>query len=506
MIARMGELEQTDRHEDFPRLPVVYLGFLSILIVIVYWSLTRYYFAQDDFLLLERAAYDPVGAVGRFFSGVAGQFRPMTKGIFFVVAHRVFGMHPFPYHLTSLCLHIVNTLLLYVFLRRAAIRLPGALIGATVFAFNGAFFHVLAWISCMQQLFAMAFTLAALIFAVDSLEGRSARARIFSMAFYICALLSFEQSVAVPIVVLFYGTHRHGLSIASIRGVITRTAGLWVVMAGYLAMMLFWKGLPSDGAYQFSFSDNIVTNLVTYLGFVMQIVMKLPASLEQDGVPFFLSHITLFALIAYHLARRRWQDVVVGLGTFVFMIAPTLFLTKHSFYLHTYLPSFGIVYLFARMADDVFSLPRLAAGEATRGALATILVVLAGAGLLSTRQNEHIKFRDNESRRRSFVMRRALTAENFSKSLETRSHRSHAETVYLVYGRMRDVERSAWNNTNVAEAIGRGSAVRLIYNRPDLDVQFRTVSDLPLGAAVENTDLFLYDDMGNAVLRQDLLK
>ena len=78
---------------------------------------------------------------------------------YFGAAGRLFGTHPLPWHVVSLLLHVVNVSLSFALLVRLRLSRPAAMLGAAAIAFNLAFFHVVGWITCTQQLLAATFSL-----------------------------------------------------------------------------------------------------------------------------------------------------------------------------------------------------------------------------------------------------------------------------------------------------------------------------------------------------------
>lgn len=60
-------------------------------------------------------------------------YRPLPLATFFV-EHALFGLWPLPYHATSVLLHALNVLLLFLVGRRLSLPLPAAALAALLFA------------------------------------------------------------------------------------------------------------------------------------------------------------------------------------------------------------------------------------------------------------------------------------------------------------------------------------------------------------------------------------
>ena len=226
------------------RLPTLYLGGLSVAVIVCWSVLNKFFFAQDDFTLLYFAADQGFGAFTRFFESGIGQFRPLTKGLYFLVMHNVFGLNAGAFHWGSLLLHVLNTILVYVALRRFRIGEGGALTAATLFGVSTAFFNVLSWIACVQEIIAMTFVLLATIYAVDAITTKETKPILISLAAYILGVMSMEQAIGLPVflaVVAVYHKDTLGIKHGA-----KALAGHAAVMLAVVVFMLFWKR-PAEG-------------------------------------------------------------------------------------------------------------------------------------------------------------------------------------------------------------------------------------------------------------------
>src|SRR5258708_314346 len=86
-----------------------------------YWPLTRFFFSQDDFYFLEKASSGLRASLEQNFNTHPGHFRPITKGLYFLVMWAMFGVNAVPYHVVSLALHAGNSILVGVLLRRLGV-------------------------------------------------------------------------------------------------------------------------------------------------------------------------------------------------------------------------------------------------------------------------------------------------------------------------------------------------------------------------------------------------
>lgn len=488
--------------EPFPiQFTVVYLVFLSLASVYCFYPLLKYFFAQDDFVLMHLVARDGWRSVADYFAQAAGHFRPLTKAVYFGVMYRLFGLNPAPFHAVSMSLHVANSLLVFLLLKRLRVAVPSALVSTTLFALSVAFFHVIGWISCIQQLLGQLFMLCALIWGADFLHRGENRQKWLSVAAYVLALLSVEQTFGVPAILLLYArlfprrVHAH----PGLRKTIDQLSMHLGIMILYLVFIAVWKRAPDTGEYAFSFGTNIFVNLSTYFGWTLQFAAVLPTRMATGAVVWRVSHVLLVLLVVYHVAKGRWREVVLGLFYFTVTIFPTLFLKNHTFYLHTYIPVFGVLFWIALMGGDVFTLGPLRTRAGVVGVLAVVLVGMSISCAVMIRKNEHYDLLENIGMKRSFVLRRAEIAENIHRCVVdelSRGTGADVQKVYMVYAREEGNNAAYWNYQNVVAATGRGSLINLIYRRPRMPVVFKVAGDPVKRSDRDISDFFWFDDFG----------
>jgi len=147
------------------------------------------------------------GIVWAFSTFHAGNWHPLTW-ISHMVDCQLYGMNPAGHHLTSLLLHLANTVLLFLLLRRMTAALwPSALIAA-LFALHPLHVESVAWISERKEVLSALFWMLAVWTYVRYAEEftlRSPKAKMFytgSVVLFALGLMAKPMLVTLPFVLL----------------------------------------------------------------------------------------------------------------------------------------------------------------------------------------------------------------------------------------------------------------------------------------------------------------
>lgn len=131
-------------------------------------------------------------------------YYPLTSTTFWVL-RRLFGLEPFFYHAFTLALHIASALLFARVLR--GLRVPGAMLGALVFALHPLNVESVAWITELKNTQSLLFLMLSALFLIRSgalpdNQLRDWSALLASKVFFVCAVLSKPSVVMWPAVIL----------------------------------------------------------------------------------------------------------------------------------------------------------------------------------------------------------------------------------------------------------------------------------------------------------------
>lgn len=367
---------------------------VGLLALLAYQVIRRGYFLADDFVALNQLTLKQTSFTDNliWFTrdwGIGADFyRPLVRlGYYF--QYLFFGSNAAGWHLTSVALHIANSLLVfrlaYLLSRRAIVGTVAGLF----FALQPIHTEPVAWISGQTDLWACFFCLlSATCFIQLRLEQRRTRRwllrwnqawiwlRIFSLVFFVFALLSKESGATLPIVLLAFEFVTGGVNyvlpgdnrepedpdLKPQGGTFTRLlinhTPYWIILGSYIILRLaIFKGL---GGYLPTGQSLDLPNFIR-------------SNLRWLSLPFSLSGpdgLTLIVVVAAFVALTGVQEWEIfrsvlafdslrtaGFGllwTLLFLL-PALFVQPAERF--TYLPSVGFA-LFFGGALAPFSRPK----------------------------------------------------------------------------------------------------------------------------------------------------
>jgi len=160
-----------------PGLPVwLMAGLLALVMIAIYWPATRHDFVNyDDDLYVTLNVHAQTGLTlenirWALFNPVNSNWHPLT-----VWSHmadcQLFGLRPWGHHLTSVLLHALNTVLVFLFLRSLTGAVWRSVLVAALFGLHPVHVESVAWVAERKDVLSTCFGLLSLIFYARYAQG-----------------------------------------------------------------------------------------------------------------------------------------------------------------------------------------------------------------------------------------------------------------------------------------------------------------------------------------------
>ncbi len=141
------------------------------------------------------------GVVWAFKSGYAVNWHPVTW-LSHMLDCQLFGLNPRGHHLTSLLLHIANTLLLFYVLRKMTGALWASAFAAAVFGLHPLHIQSVGWVSERKDVLSTLFWLLTLLSYIRYVQDRNFKRYLITILLFAVGLMAKPMLVTLPIVML----------------------------------------------------------------------------------------------------------------------------------------------------------------------------------------------------------------------------------------------------------------------------------------------------------------
>ncbi|OQB53030.1 MAG: TPR repeat-containing protein YrrB [Deltaproteobacteria bacterium ADurb.Bin151] len=190
-------------------IPILICLFLAILTVAAFWQLKDCNFINfdDNNYVYENptvlTGLNGNSIVKAFSAEMAkvGHWHPLTW-LSLMLDYELFGLNPRGFHLINLLLHLVNTLLLFLVLRRMTKSLWSSAFVAALFAIHPLHVESVAWVTERKDVLSTFFWMLTLGAYSYYVEHPGLKRYVFVLLFFVLGLLSKPMLITLPFVLL----------------------------------------------------------------------------------------------------------------------------------------------------------------------------------------------------------------------------------------------------------------------------------------------------------------
>jgi len=353
---------------------IISCGLLISVILLIYFQtydfgfvlLDDYYYVVENPHVTRGLSLN--GIIWAFTSFFAG-YTPITF-ISHMLDVSLFGLKPGLHHLSNYIIHILNTLLLYIFLKYTTNRTTSSFLVSALFACHPLHVESVAWISERKDVLSGLFFFIGLLSYSYYVKVRSVFVYILTLALFVLGLMAKPSLVTLPFVLLlldYWPLKRF----ASQTGPLTNTRNIFLEKIPFLIIALFFSVITlyihvSSGAVASvnelgieSRLSNAITSYAIYLysTFVpLGLACYYPFE-TKNSLIVVLSLVVLTGITFLAVKYRRQQShFFTGWFWFLLTLAPVIGIvqagTQGMADRYTYLPLIGVFILIVFFFDD----------------------------------------------------------------------------------------------------------------------------------------------------------
>jgi protein O-mannosyl-transferase len=340
-------------------------------------------------------------------STMASNWHPLTW-LSHMLDYRLFGQRPWGHHLSSVLLHVLNTLLVFVVFRRLTGALWRPLFLATFFGLHPLHVQSVAWIAERKDVLSALFFLLSLwaYAGYAQLDGGRRRLRYgLSLLLFALGLLAKPMLVTLPVVLLLLDTWplARWRTLGPRQLLLEKTP--FLLLAAVSAAITFWVQRAGGGMadlVRLPVGDRVQNVLLAYPRYVGKLLW--PAELAvlypfRGGWSLGWVIGAALLLVAPTVAVVRWRRgrpyLLVGWFWFVGMLVPVIGIVQVGQQTmadrYMYLPMLGL------LLPATWGLAELAAGRRRRKRALTVLAVGAALACAVASYREIGHWRDSEA-------------------------------------------------------------------------------------------------------------
>ena len=390
--------------------------FLILVTVAVFWQVGSFDFVRydDDKYVTENRHVQPGltrdGLAWAFLSVYANNWHPLTW-LSHMLDYQLFGANAAGHHITNLIFHVINTLLLFLILRRITGFPWRSAFVAVLFAIHPLHIESVAWVAERKDVLSTLFFMLTVWAYVRCVERPAIYRYLVILLFFALGLMSKPMLVTLPFVLLLLdswplGRLRlgrpllntdaddpkavgNGNKIRSDMGLIIEKVPLFILSAASVGATLYaqWSGIAPFETLLFSTRlSNALVSYVSYMGKMiwphgLAVFYPCPEDIplwQVGGAGLLLIMITAIAV----RLRRRYPYAIVGWLWYLGTLVPVVGLVQVGYQSiadrYTYLPMIGLFIVIAWIVPDLLAgwrLHRIALPVLATCVIATLMTV-----------------------------------------------------------------------------------------------------------------------------------
>ena len=345
-----------------------FIFYLFLVVIVIFSPMVGNYFTGDDFTWFRWAAEEHANIISYFTDSQGFFYRPGTK-IFFLSTYSIFWLNQVVYHIASLSLHFIVSVLLFLLAKKILRNTMLAGLGALLFLLMSGYQEAVFWISSIGYLFNAVFALSAILMFILWEEKRKSIYYFASIVFISLGFLFHEVGVVTPLLIIAYKISQVGFS--EIGRIIKKRHNLFLFTPVLVYLVMRWVSSSHwfSGDYNYSLLKlpfNVVGNVMGYLLLTilgpssLSLYSLLREALRENILlatiltPLILLLVFVgYRVIPKYLSTEDKKIAAFGLLFFIIALLPFLGLGNITSR-YSYLPTLGLILILALFIKKIY--------------------------------------------------------------------------------------------------------------------------------------------------------
>jgi len=344
---------------------------LAVMGLALYYPVTGHDFLNMDDPFFVEQHHVPDGItlenIKRAFTLHYGMWMPVTW-LSHMADAQLYDLRPTGHHLTSLFIHLANTLLLFIVLRAMTGAFYKSLIVAAIFLFHPLNVESMAYIACRKGLLATFFWLLTILAYTRYSQRPSIKSYLLMSLYFLLGLMAKPILVTLPLILLLldYWPLNRSLNKNRLRLIVEKLPLLAVsVIFGLITIFTQNQAEALSTLSEISLSDRMANALVNYMVYLGHAFW--PSGLTifypwPQNLPLWKAFAagTLLLIITINIIDRRQESpyAITGWLWFIITLLPVIGIIPVGSHgmadRYAYLPGIGILIIIVWTTSSVF--------------------------------------------------------------------------------------------------------------------------------------------------------
>lgn len=378
------------------------------LTVVIFWQTSHHQFISfDDPLYVTNNQHVKEGITWKnmawaFTTATASNWHPLTW-LSHMVDVEIFSLNPRGHHLTSVFIHILSTLLLFLLLDQITGALWRSLFVAALFALHPLHVESVAWVAERKDVLSGFFWLLTLFLYAGYIKHRTAKFYLLALSSFVAGLMAKPMLVTLPVIMLLldywpfnrfkHETAHEGIPAGSTLFSLVREKLPFLFFSALSSVVTMYaqhKGEALKSLDVTPFGLRVGNAVIAYVKYLAEaiwprdlaILYPFPSSVPLWQV--FGSCLTLlFISVVVIRFRRRYPYLLVGWFWFLTTLVPVIGLVQVGWQSmadrYTYIPLTGLFIMGSWLVPDL-----MRGWPQRKAILAVVLVGIVFASAVTT--------------------------------------------------------------------------------------------------------------------------